>query len=99
MSRWRNENASIPSGSVADESLRDSPAPESNRTKGNIISTKPAADGHHSFNETQQSHDAELRQELASVRKVNDAIEGVIESLERAKVSMGVSISRQDRGC
>ena len=31
-----------------------------------------------------------LREELASVRKVNEAIEGVIESLEKAKSSMKV---------
>lgn len=41
--------------------------------------------------EKQASKDELLRNELESVRKVNDAIEGVIESLDKAKSSMSVS--------
>jgi hypothetical protein len=40
--------------------------------------------------EEQQSKDAALMQELVSVRSVNEAIEGVIESLKKAKNSMKV---------
>lgn len=36
----------------------------------------------------QQARDQSLRQELASVRKVNEAIEGVLASLEKAKTNM-----------
>ena len=35
-------------------------------------------------------HEASLRRELASVQRVNEVIEGVIESLERAKGNMDV---------
>ena len=42
--------------------------------------------------EKQESKDEALRNELESVRKVNEAIEGVIESLNKAKSSMNVSI-------
>ena len=41
--------------------------------------------------ENQQSREEALRRELESVRAVNEAIEGVIESLDRAKSSMRVS--------
>jgi hypothetical protein len=39
-----------------------------------------------------ESKEAILRNELESVRKVNEAIEGVIESLDKAKSSMRVSL-------
>ena len=40
--------------------------------------------------EEQKSHDDALRQELVNVKKVNEAVEGVIQSLERAKENMKV---------
>ena len=40
-----------------------------------------------------QGTDQALRQELESVRKVNEAIEGVIESLEKARNNMGTVIN------
>ena len=39
-----------------------------------------------------QSKESALRNELESVRKVNEAIEGVIESLDKAKSSMSVGL-------
>lgn len=42
--------------------------------------------------EAQKSHEESLRQELASVKKVNEAIEGVLASLEKAKANMKVQI-------
>lgn len=41
-------------------------------------------------NAAQEQHEAKLRQELASVRKVNEAIEGVLSSLDKAKSNMKV---------
>jgi len=41
----------------------------------------------------QEVRERMLRDELASVRKVNEAVEGVIRSLEKAKCSMTVSHS------
>lgn len=40
--------------------------------------------------EAEKAHEDALRQELASVRKVNEAIEGVLESLQKAKSNMKV---------
>lgn len=44
--------------------------------------------------EAEQSREEALRQELASVKKVNEAIEGVLQSLEKAKANMKVSSRR-----
>jgi len=41
--------------------------------------------------EAEKSREEALRQELASVKKVNEAIEGVLQSLEKAKANMKVS--------
>lgn len=48
-------------------------------------------DDRDSRQEKQESKDDALRKELVSVRKVNEAIEGVIQSLDKAKTSMSVS--------
>lgn len=40
-----------------------------------------------------QSRDESLRQELASIRRVNEAIEGVISCLERARENVKVSLA------
>ncbi len=74
-----------------DESLWDSPVKPVAKAKSdsNSINAKPGTASKPTYEE-QQSHDASLRQELASVRKVNETIEGVIESLERAKGNMKV---------
>lgn len=48
--------------------------------------------GHNvSSSEAQRSREDALRQELASVKNVNEAIEGVLASLEKAKANMKVS--------
>ena len=65
-----------------DESLWDSPAkPEGKQSN----STKPTY-------QEQQQRDESLRQELQSVRQVNEAIEGVVQSLRKAKDNMKVRI-------
>lgn len=40
--------------------------------------------------DTDESREAALRKELEGVRKINEVIEGVIGTLERAKGNMGV---------
>lgn len=42
--------------------------------------------------EANTAREESLRQELASVKKVNQAIEGVLESLTKAKTNMKVSL-------
>lgn len=76
-----------------DESLWDSPAkpaPTTNKQQsGNPAqSLKPT-------HEDQEGRDQALRQELANVRKVNETIEGVIQSLDKAKTNMRVSSPSQ----
>lgn len=44
---------------------------------------------------TEEAREAALRRELQSVRNVNKAIEGVVESLQKAKDNMGVSTREQ----
>lgn len=39
----------------------------------------------------EEAREAALRHELQTVKKINEAIEGVLESLERARINMGVS--------
>lgn len=43
--------------------------------------------------DNEEAREALLRKELESVRNINQVIEGVVESLERAKVNMEVSRS------
>ena len=77
-----------------DDSLWESPgrpaqrpisaaAESTGRSTGNADGPRP------SYEDT-EARDAALRQELASVRKVNEAIEGVIQNLNRAQTSMKV---------
>lgn len=42
--------------------------------------------------EAQKSREESLRQELASVKKVNETIEGLLASLEKAKTNMKVRV-------
>jgi hypothetical protein len=41
--------------------------------------------------EAEETREAQLRQELENIRKINTVIEGVVESLEKAKTNMDVS--------
>jgi len=47
----------------------------------------------------EDARDAALRRELEGVRNINEVIEGVIGTLERAKGNMNVSISRSLDTC
>lgn len=40
-----------------------------------------------------ENRDAALRAELASVQRINEVVEGVLESLEKARGNMGVCFS------
>jgi len=44
----------------------------------------------HSNIEAEKSREESLREELASVKKVNESIEGLLQSLEKAKANMKV---------
>jgi hypothetical protein len=68
-----------------DESLWDSPSkPEGTGKQSKTV--KPTY-------QEQQEHDQALRQELHSVRQVNETIEGVVQSLRKAKDNMQVGQS------
>jgi DASH complex subunit Duo1 len=71
-----------------DESLWDSPVKPTPKSKDQ--SSKAAQSERPSY-EDQEVRDQALRQELVKVRKVNETIEGVLQSLDRAKENMGVS--------
>lgn len=42
--------------------------------------------------DSQQAHEAALRQELAGIRRINEVVEGVVNSLEQAKGNMDVGL-------
>ena len=52
------------------------------------------ARGKESHYTAEEAREAALRQELESVRNVNKVIEGVVESLQKAKDNMGVCIHK-----
>ena len=82
-------SANISNDEDLDESLWDSPAkpaPKSSRQQSG--KTSQTAKPNH---EDQEAKDRALRQELANVRKVNETIEGVIQSVDKAKTNMKVS--------
>jgi hypothetical protein len=43
--------------------------------------------------DVEETREAQLRQELDNIRKINTVIEGVVDSLEKAKTNMDVSCS------
>jgi DASH complex subunit Duo1 len=87
------QDESLLSDDGVDESLWESGAKHASTAKregvGNFNKT---AQNSKSSYEEQVARDLILRQELESVRKVNEAIEGVIESLDKAKGSMKASV-------
>lgn len=75
-----------------DESLWTSPIKEqSNQTPRQRVPLRPAQSNARLGTDSNDAHETSLRQELENVRKVNEAIEGVIQSLEKAKSNMVVS--------
>lgn len=69
-----------------DEGLWDSPDPAKSSRKPNGSTQQ-----HESRHSSEEVREAALRKELETVRGVNKVIEGVIESLEKAKGNMDVS--------
>lgn len=81
------------------DALFDTPAARKNKQKGQaggIDATEGAAAGRTRTKEshytTEEAREAALRKELDSVRNVNKVIEGVVESLQKAKNNMDVSM-------
>jgi DASH complex subunit Duo1 len=80
--------ASTPQDEDIDESLWDSPMkPAQKPTQEH--SSKTGAPSKPKYQD-QEVREQALRQELASMRKVNETIEGVIQSLDKAKTNMKV---------
>ena len=75
----------------AEDSLLDSP-PKPTQEKAQSVRTERHPSSSRPTYEQQQAREEELRRELESVRNVNDAIEGVIESLGKAKDNMKVGL-------
>jgi len=79
-----------------DDAFRSEAEQSPSRVKNRPQSSRGANHGHgtsgsKSPSEADKSREEALRQELASVKKVNEAIEGVLQSLEKAKANMKVS--------
>jgi hypothetical protein len=75
------------------DALFDTPAVKKNKKKAQDDAPERAAAGKtrkESHYTTEEAREAALRKELESVRNVNRVIEGVVESLEKAKSNMGV---------
>lgn len=58
-------------------------------TSNESSAQKPTRTGESRYS-TEEAREIALKQELESVRQVNKVIEGVVESLEKAKSNMGV---------
>jgi hypothetical protein len=79
------------------DALFDTPAARKNKSKaqdgrGDTAEGAPAgkARGKESHYTTEEAREAALRKELESVRNVNKVIEGVVESLQKARDNMDV---------
>lgn len=80
----------LPPDDELDESLWDSPAKPTHQLVNGSDGPSKAAGASRPSYEDEEAREAALRQELASVRKVNDAMEDVLQNLERAKANMKV---------
>lgn len=84
--------------SDSDEGIFDTPAARTHTTKarnggataghGTAAGKTRAKESHYT---TEEAREAALRRELESIRSVNKAIEGVVDSLQKAKANMAVS--------
>lgn len=76
------------------DALFDTPAARKNKQRAQDAGDEGAAAGKartkESHYSTEEAREAALRRELESVRNVNKVIEGVVESLQKAKDNMGV---------
>lgn len=77
------------------DALPETPAPRNSKKKETDAVAGAVADAakprtKESHYSTEEAREAALRRELESVRNVNKVIEGVVESLEKAKNNMDV---------
>ena len=72
---------------VDDDFLFDSPTPSTEQY--NPEASKPRGAG--SRFSTDEAREAALKQELDNIRQINKVVEGVVDSLEKAKSNMDVS--------
>lgn len=84
--------------------LFDTPAPRKNKQRAQDAGAEAgegAAAGKTRVKEshytTEEAREAALHRELESMRNVNKVIEGVVESLQKAKDNMGVSATAHER--
>jgi hypothetical protein len=85
-----------------DDALFDTPAARQNKKKaqdtgadggeGAASGKTRAKESHYT---TEEAREAALRRELESIRGVNKVIEGVVESLQKAKDNMAVRFTKQ----
>jgi hypothetical protein len=66
----------------------DSPPPE---TADEKQQSDPTPRFQESRFTTEEAREAALRQELENIKRINQVVEGVVESLEKAKANMDVS--------
>jgi len=81
------------------DALFDTPAARVNKKKNQQAGADAGegaaggkARGKESHYTTEETREATLRRELESIRNVNKVIEGVVESLQKAKDNMGVRV-------
>ncbi|KAH7338534.1 DASH complex subunit Duo1-domain-containing protein [Pyrenochaeta sp. MPI-SDFR-AT-0127] len=67
------------------DALFDTPAARKNKNKAQDAGATRAKESHYT---TEEAREAALRRELESIRNVNKVIEGVVESLQKAKDNM-----------
>jgi hypothetical protein len=78
------------------DALFDTPAARKNKQRAQDAGAD-AGEGAAAGKARAKAREAALRRELESVRNVNRVIEGVVESLQKAKDNMGVSANRTNR--
>jgi hypothetical protein len=85
--------------SDSDDNLFDTPAPLAKDKSAANAKSNTAANGkatekptRYDAEEAGKARDEQVKIELENVRKINQVIEGVVESLEKAKANMNVSI-------
>ena len=86
---------SLDSSDQEDSHHLDASPTRSNKPSASGRSTKTPITQNARF-ETDESREAALQRELEGVRNINNVIEGVIGTLEKAKGNMGVCIPKQE---
>lgn len=74
-----------------EDALFDTPAAKKNKKQTQDADADAGKARKESHYTTEEAREANLRRELESIRNVNKVIEGVVESLQKAKDNMEVS--------